>query len=57
MSHSICEMWIQNLLLGLGFKQQKPMKLHCDNEASIDTIHNPVQHDQAAHVEVLQYFI
>ncbi|CAL8162688.1 unnamed protein product [Prunus armeniaca] len=46
MAHGVCELlWIRRLLIELGFKPEKPMKLHCDNKPAINIAHNPVQHD------------
>ena len=33
------------------------MNLLCDNKATIDIAHNPVQHDRTKHVEVDQHLI
>ena len=38
-------------------KQVSPMKLYCDNKATCDIAHNPVQHDRTKHVEVDRHFI
>ncbi|CAL2227819.1 unnamed protein product [Prunus armeniaca] len=58
MAHGVCELlWIKRLLVELGFKPGKPMKLHCDNKSTIDIAHNPVQHDRTKHVEVDRHFI
>ncbi|KAL1073367.1 hypothetical protein V6Z11_D11G216200 [Gossypium hirsutum] len=34
-----------------------PMKLFCDNKASINIAHNPVHHHRMKHVEIDQHFI
>ncbi|EXB78682.1 hypothetical protein L484_004047 [Morus notabilis] len=34
-----------------------PMKLYCDNKATISIAHNPVQHDRTKHVEIDRHFI
>ena len=34
-----------------------PMKLYCNNKATINITYNLVQHDRTKHVEVDQYFI
>ncbi|CAL8160383.1 unnamed protein product [Prunus armeniaca] len=57
-AHGVCELlWIRRLLTELGFKQEKPIELHCDNESAIYITHNPVQHDRTKHVEVDRHFI
>ena len=33
------------------------MDLFCDNKATIDISHNPIQHDHTKHVEVDRHFI
>ena len=36
MAHMTCEMvWLQNLLMELGFRQPGPMPMHCDNHFAI----------------------
>jgi len=36
MAHTICEMvWLQNLLMELGFRQRGLMPMHCDNQSTI----------------------
>lgn len=58
MTHGICELlWIKNILKDLSLKFQKPVDLHCDNEAAIEIAHNPVQHDRTKHMEVFRHFI
>ena len=58
MAHGVCELlWIRNLLDELGFKPNHSMQLNCDNKATIDIAHNPVQHDRTKHVEVDRHFI
>ena len=58
MTKAICELlWIRNLMQDLHIKQVSPMKLYCDNKASCDIAHNPVQHDRTKHVEVDRHFI
>ena len=34
-----------------------PMKIYCDNKATINFAHNPIQYDQTKHVEVDRHFI
>ncbi|CAL8152108.1 unnamed protein product [Prunus armeniaca] len=47
MAHEVCELlWIRRLLTELGFKQEKPLELHCDSKSSINIAHIPVQHDR-----------
>ena len=32
--------------------QKKKMKLYCDNKATINIAHNPMQYDRTKHIEV-----
>ena len=58
MAHGVCELLrIKHVLMELGLKPKKPMKLYCDNIAAINIAHNPVQHDRTKHVEVDRHFI
>eukprot|EP00261_Vitis_vinifera_P038360 XP_019079603.1 PREDICTED: uncharacterized protein LOC109123660 [Vitis vinifera] len=57
-AHGICEiMWIRRLLEELKMTGSSPMKLYCDNKATISVAHNPVLHDRTKHVEVDKHFI
>ncbi|KAL5840804.1 hypothetical protein ACOSQ4_013412 [Xanthoceras sorbifolium] len=57
-AHGICEViWIKRLLKNLKISNPLPMKLYCDNKATISITHNPVFHDQTKHVEVDRHFI
>jgi hypothetical protein len=58
MVKAICELlWIKGFLTELGFEPESEMKLFCDNKASIDIAHNPVQHDRMKHVEIDRHFV
>ncbi|RVW80173.1 Retrovirus-related Pol polyprotein from transposon TNT 1-94 [Vitis vinifera] len=37
--------------------EAQPIRLFCDNKATCDIAHNPVQHDRTKHVEVDRFFI
>ena len=53
MVKGICELiWLKRLLIEIGFAPSSEMDLFCDNKATIDIAHNPVQHDRTKHVEV-----
>ena len=46
MAQAVCELlWLRNLLKNLGYNQEQPMPLYCDNTTTIEIAHNPVQHD------------
>ena len=54
----ICEMmWIKRFLEELKVSTSSPMKLYCDNKATIAIAHNPILHDRTKHVEVDKHFI
>ncbi|RVW98253.1 Retrovirus-related Pol polyprotein from transposon RE1 [Vitis vinifera] len=40
-----------------GYLSRQPIRLFCDNKATCDIAHNPVQHDRTKHVEVDRFFI
>lgn len=46
--------WYHYLALNLLLS---PMWLYCDNKATINIAHNPVQHDRTKHVEIDKHFI
>ena len=47
----------KRLLEELKMTGSSPMKLYCDNKATISVAHNPVLHDRTKHVEVDKHFI
>ena len=58
LTHWTCELiWIKKLLEELRLFQNNPMKLFCDNQATISIANNPVHHDRTKHVEVDKHFI
>lgn len=58
MTKGMCELlWIQKLMIELGYPPRKEMDLFCDNKAAIDISQNPVQHDRTKHIEVDRHFI
>ena len=58
MTQGVCELlWIKLLLHDLGIDQKDSIRLYCDNKASINIVHNPVQHDRTKHVEIDRHFI
>ena len=45
LAHTACKIvWLQNLLMELGFRQPGPMPMHCDNQSAIYIAQNPVFH-------------
>lgn len=58
MASGLCELlWVKILLVELGLFDKGPLRLYCDNQASISIIHNPVQHDKTKHIEIDRHFI
>ena len=54
----ICELlWLKRLLRELKITKTGPMKLYCDNKASINISNNPIQHDRTKHIEIDRHFI
>lgn len=41
----------------LGLEVDGSIREHCDNNATISIIHNPVHHDRIKHVEIDRHFI
>lgn len=57
-SHGLCEgIWIRRLLEELQVHIKSPMKLYCDNKATVSIAHNPVHHDRTKHVEIDRHII
>ena len=49
----ICEgMWIRRLLGEQGLVMEKPIKMFCDNQATISIAKNPAHHDRTKHIEI-----
>ena len=58
MALGLCEaLWLRLLLHDLGYLSRQPIRLFCDNKATCDIAHNPVQHDRTKHVKVDRFFI
>ena len=58
MSLGICEeIWLQKVLSNLHQEYETPLKLFCDNKATMSIVNNLVQHDRTKHVEIDQHFI
>ena len=58
MTLRLCEaLWLRLLLQDLGYLSRQPIRLFCDNKATCDIAHNPVQHDRTKHVKVDRFFI
>src|SRR5262249_13056383 len=54
----ICEgIWLKRLLEELKVNIALPIKVKCDNMATIELAKNPIQHDRTKHVEIDRHFI
>jgi hypothetical protein len=48
---------ILRVLKELKIEVELPLKLYCDNKATISIAHNPVQNDLTKHIEIDHHFI
>lgn len=49
--------WIRRILEDLGFKQQEPTVIFCDNNSAINLSKNPVMHSRSKHIELKYHYI
>ena len=56
MALGICE-WLKSLLKELKMENDRPMKLYCDNKATISIAHNLFQLNRMKHTKVDRHFI
>ncbi|KAL0298830.1 UNVERIFIED_CONTAM: Retrovirus-related Pol polyprotein from transposon RE2 [Sesamum radiatum] len=58
MAHTTSEiLWLKNLLKELGFMYNDPVPMHCDNQAAIHIVSNPVFHERTKHIEDDCHFV
>lgn len=58
MARGTCELlWLQMPMQVLGFKCNKPMFLHCDNNYACYIVANLVYHERTKHIEVDCHFV
>eukprot|EP00253_Pinus_taeda_P023634 PITA_23634 len=50
-------LWLRQILSELGFEQQHPTTLWCDNQSAIQLCKDPVQHQRSKHIELHMHFI
>jgi hypothetical protein len=49
--------WLRGLLEELGYAQEKPTPLFCDNTSAIALVENPVLHDRTKHIKRKMHFV
>ncbi|KAJ3668952.1 hypothetical protein LUZ60_010902 [Juncus effusus] len=49
--------WLKYLLSDMGFRDQRPMQMFCDNQAARHIAANPVFHERTKHIEVDCHFV
>ncbi|KAM2012318.1 hypothetical protein ACFX1T_024197 [Malus domestica] len=58
MASTACELiWLKSLLRDLEIISSKPILLHCDNQAAMHIVANPVFHERTKHIEVDCHFV
>ncbi|KAL2233058.1 UNVERIFIED_CONTAM: hypothetical protein Sindi_1485800, partial [Sesamum indicum] len=58
MAHTTSKvLWLKNLLKQLGFMYDDPRPMHCDNQAAIHIVSNPIFHERTKHIEVDCHFV
>eukprot|EP00253_Pinus_taeda_P006312 PITA_06312 len=50
-------LWLRQILSELGFEQQHPTTLWCDNQSAIQLCKDPVQHQRSKHIELHMHVI
>ena len=58
LASGLCELlWLRLLLTELRLFRGGPIKLKCDNQAAINIVNNPIQHERTKHIEIDRHFI
>ncbi|RDX73384.1 hypothetical protein CR513_47018, partial [Mucuna pruriens] len=58
MASATCELiWVKQLIQELKFADVQPMKLYCDNQATLHIASNLVFHERTKHIEIDCYFV
>jgi hypothetical protein len=58
MTSTLCELiWLKNLLANLGFHNNTPMALFCDNQVVMHIATSPVFHECIKHLKVNCHYI
>ncbi|RDX95942.1 Copia protein, partial [Mucuna pruriens] len=58
MVSATCELiWVKQLIQELKFADVQPMKLYCDNQATLHISSNPIFHERTKHIEIDYHFV
>ena len=49
--------WLRSLFFELGFPQNEPSVLHCDNRGTVVCTHDPHSHNRMKHIDICIHFI
>jgi hypothetical protein len=49
--------WLRSLFHELGFPQQQPTPLYCDNQGTVVCTHDPQSHSRMKHIDIRSHFI
>jgi hypothetical protein len=50
-------LWLRSLFHELGFGQQQPTPLYCDNQGTVLCTHDPQSHSRMKHIDIRAHFI
>jgi hypothetical protein len=50
-------LWFRNLFAELGFAQESPTSIFCDNQGTIACTHDPHAHSKMKHIAIREHFI
>jgi hypothetical protein len=50
-------LWLRSLAQELGFRQEHPTPIYCDNQGTIACTHDPQHHSQMKHIDLRFHFV
>ncbi|PNX56974.1 hypothetical protein L195_g058464, partial [Trifolium pratense] len=57
-AHCVCQgIWLQRILVNMGFELKKCLIVHCDNSSTIKLSKNPVLHGRSKHIDIRFHFL